>query len=562
MASAFELQGSVKLESKEVLEGLSKVDKQIDKTGEAMEKVEGKSGKFGKVLGGVGKTLASTFALGKIKSFSEEAVQGANVQIMAETKLQNNLMATGRATMENVDSLKQYASHLQKVGVIGDEVGMAGMSQLATFNLTSDSIRTLSDGMYNLAVNQKGVNATQEDMMGYANMIGKAMQGQATALTRVGVTMSDYQKNIIETGTEQERASVIAEVLKANYGNLNEEIAKTPEGKMTQLNNDLGDMKETLGMALLPVMVQVVGWIQRLVTWFTSLSPSTQKIVMVSGLLVALLPSLIGLFSGLATVTGALGISFSAVALPILAIVGVITGVIAIGVALWKNWDTIKEKASQLGEWLGEKWNSIKEKTSETWNNIKSSTSEAWSKVQSKIEEHGGGIKGIIGTMAEANKEFWSKGFNALDEITGGKLSSIKNKISDGLNAIKGFFSNLRLPEIKIPKIKLPHFNLTGSFSLKPPSVPKLNVDWYSDGAIFTKKTVLGNGLGVGDAHHGQGNNAEGIIPLDILWDKMDKIANRPIQVYITARELARAIASEMKNELNKLEMKDVRFVY
>lgn len=233
MASAFELQGSVKLESKEVLEGLSRVDKQIDKTGEAMEKVEGKSGKFGKVLGGVGKTLASTFALAKIKSFSEEAVQGANVQIMAETKLQNNLMATGRATMENVDSLKQYASHLQKVGVIGDEVGMAGMSQLATFNLTSDSIRTLSDGMYNLAVNQKGVNATQEDMMGYANMIGKAMQGQATALTRVGVTMSDYQKNIIETGTEQERASVIAEVLKANYGNLNEEIAKTPEGKMT-----------------------------------------------------------------------------------------------------------------------------------------------------------------------------------------------------------------------------------------------------------------------------------------------------------------------------------------
>ncbi|MBU6135225.1 hypothetical protein [Clostridium tertium] len=562
MASAFELQGSVKLESKEVLEGLSRVDKQIDKTGEAMEKVEGKSGKFGKVLGGVGKTLASTFALGKIKSFSEEAVQGANVQIMAETKLQNNLMATGRATMENVDSLKQYASHLQKVGVIGDEVGMAGMSQLATFNLTSDSIRTLSDGMYNLAVNQKGVNATQEDMMGYANMIGKAMQGQATALTRVGVTMSDYQKNIIETGTEQERASVIAEVLKANYGNLNEEIAKTPEGKMTQLNNDLGDMKETLGMALLPVMVQVVGWIQRLVTWFTSLSPSTQKIVMVSGLLVALLPSLIGLFSGLATVTSVLGISFSAVTLPILAIVGVITGVIAIGVALWKNWDTIKEKASQLGEWIGEKWNSIKEKTSETWNKIKLSTSEVWSKVQSKIEEHGGGIKGIIGTVVEANKESWSKGFNALDEITGGKLSSIKNKISDGLNAIKGFFSNLRLPEIKIPKIKLPHFNLTGSFSLKPPSVPKLNVDWYSEGAIFTKKTVLGNGLGVGDANKGQGNNAEGIIPLDILWDKMDKIANRPIQIFITARELARATASEMKNELNKLEMKDVRFVY
>lgn len=153
---AFLLEGKITLDSKEVLNGLDKVDKKAKDTGDTMDGVGGKSNKFGSVLKGLGGTIASTFALGKIKSFADECVAGANVQIMAETKLQNNLMATGKATKANVDELKSYASQLQKVGVIGDEVGMAGMAQLATFNLTSDSIKTLSDGMYNLAVNQKG----------------------------------------------------------------------------------------------------------------------------------------------------------------------------------------------------------------------------------------------------------------------------------------------------------------------------------------------------------------------------------------------------------------------
>lgn len=562
MSDVFDLQGSIKLNSKEVLDGLSKVDKQVDATGNSMEKLEGKSGKVGKVMGGLGKTIASAFSLNVIKNFAKEAVEGANVQIMAETKLQNNLMATGKATMENVESLKQYASHLQKVGVIGDEVGMAGMSQLATFNLTSDSIKTLSDGMYNLAANQKGVNATGEDMMGYANLLGKAMMGNAGALSKVGVTMDEHQKKIIETGTEQEKAATIAEVLKANYGNLNEEIAKTPEGKMQQLKNDLGDMKETLGMALLPVITKVVEGIQKLVDWFTSLSPGMQKVILVGGLIVAFLPGLIGLLSGLATIAGVCGISFTAMTLPILAIIAVIAGVIAVGVLLYKNWDTIKEKASQLGNWLGEKWNNIKEKTAETWNNMKENTSKAWGAMKSKIEEHGGGIKGIIGTTMEGAKKGWELGFNAMDKTTGGKLSDMKDKVSRGLNAVKDFFANLKLPEIKIPHIKLPHIGVTGEFSLKPPRIPSFNVDWYSGGAIFNKKTILPNGIGVGDENKGQSNNPEAIMPIDGLRDMIKDLLQVTIPLNINGREFVRTVVAPHQEELDKYNTRNPKLAY
>ena len=48
---------------------------------------------------------------------------------------------------------------------------------------------------------------------------------------------------------------------------------------------------------------------------------------------------------------------------------------------------------------------------------------------------------------------------------------------------------------------KLPHFKLTGSFSLNPPSVPKLGIEWYAKGGLMTKPTAFGmngNNLMVG----------------------------------------------------------------
>ena len=76
-----------------------------------------------------------------------------------------------------------------------------------------------------------------------------------------------------------------------------------------------------------------------------------------------------------------------------------------------------------------------------------------------------------------------------------------------------------------------------------PPSVPKLGVDWYSSGAIFTKKTILPGGIGVGDANKGQGNNAEGIFPLDKLENWIKSIADRPIKIYIDGKEAMMALA-------------------
>lgn len=165
----------------------------------------GANQKFLSLAGSVAKIGLGIAAIGTglaivgIKNFADEAIEKANAQVAAETKLVtilNNVKAIQEQGAGAADraakSLEAYASQLQTVGVVGDEVTIAGMAQLGTFQMTEEQIKTVSRGMLDLLVNQKGLNATQEDAVNVANMIGKVMMGNVGALQRVGISLDDY----------------------------------------------------------------------------------------------------------------------------------------------------------------------------------------------------------------------------------------------------------------------------------------------------------------------------------------------------------------------------------
>ena len=81
--------------------------------------------------------------------------------------------------------------------------------------------------------------------------------------------------------------------------------------------------------------------------------------------------------------------------------------------------------------------------------------------------------------------------------------------IADIPGKIVGFFAGMH---IEFPKIKLPHFAIKGSFSLSPPSIPTLSVDWYAKGGIFSSPSVIG----VGEA------GTEAVLPIDKLNQFID----------------------------------------
>lgn len=169
------------------------------------------------------------------------------VQVEVETKLATVMRQRMEASEADIAAIKQLASAQQELGVIGDEVQLAGAQQIATFLNQRSSLEALIPAMNDLLAQQKGLKATGEDAVTVANLMGKAMQGQASALRRVGITFTAAQEQVLKYGDESQRAAMLAEVITDNVGHMNSELAKTDAGKAQQMANTIGDMKEVVG---------------------------------------------------------------------------------------------------------------------------------------------------------------------------------------------------------------------------------------------------------------------------------------------------------------------------
>lgn len=172
----------------------------------------------------------------------------------ATSRLYHLTRQTTGATEEQVAALEALAAAQQRLGVVDDDTAKYGQSQLATFALQTDTIAKLTPAMLDLAVAVDGVNVTQQSMMSIGNLVGKAMTGQASALSRYGVTMSEAQQKIIETGTEAERAAALVSILEQNFGGLNEATRQTAEGGIKAAKDRIGDLYEEIGSGLVPVL--------------------------------------------------------------------------------------------------------------------------------------------------------------------------------------------------------------------------------------------------------------------------------------------------------------------
>ena len=156
--------------------------------------------------------------------------------------------------------------------------------------------------------------------------------------------------------------------------------------------------------------------------------------------------------------------------------------------------------------------------------------------IKSKYEENGGGIKGIVSAGFQAIHEISTMKFDAINTLTGGKLQAMKDawslkmeeiheKFFGGIEKIKSLFNF----EWKFPDLKMPHFSISGSFSLNPPSVPSIGVQWYAKGAVLNAPTLFGiNGnqlMGGGEA------GAEAVLPISVLEEYISNSMNQFISM-------------------------------
>ena len=175
---------------------------------------------------------------------------GYNYAVEAETKLTTVMGQRMNATQREIESIKELALAEREKGVIDDDVQLMGAQQIATFLSEAKSIETLLPAMNNLLAQQKGYAATGQDAVAIGNLMGKVMQGQVSALTRVGITFSEAEEKVLKFGTESERAAMLAQVITNNVGEMNAQLGATDVGKQVQLEAKLGDIQDRLGELL------------------------------------------------------------------------------------------------------------------------------------------------------------------------------------------------------------------------------------------------------------------------------------------------------------------------
>lgn len=204
------------------------------------------------------RTLKGVIATLGIGAFIKQSNDAYNVQMQNELKLTSHMKHRMNATDDEIRSIKELASEQQKLGVIGDEIQLAGAQQLTTYARQSSTLKALIPAMNNLIAQNAGYEASVGDATSAADTLGRALNGQYTALQRQGVYFTKAQENVLKYGTEEQKAIVLADAINSKVGNMNQLLAQTPTGQLKQLQNDFGDLQEEIGATFQPLISSFV----------------------------------------------------------------------------------------------------------------------------------------------------------------------------------------------------------------------------------------------------------------------------------------------------------------
>lgn len=215
-------------------------------------------------LGSIG-TIAGGVALAGVVAFGSALIDGIGdareaAQVMAQT--QAVITSTGGAAGVTAQQVADMAGSLSAAAgksLFGDSDIQKGQNLLLTFTNIKETLPETTQTMVDLA------QAMGTDVSGGAIQLGKALNDPingVSALSRVGVTFTDQQKEQIKTmqeaGDMAGAQRIILAELNKEFGGSAEAAAKA-DGGVAQFWDRVGEAKETLGAAVLPLLNVFVG---------------------------------------------------------------------------------------------------------------------------------------------------------------------------------------------------------------------------------------------------------------------------------------------------------------
>lgn len=212
-------------------------------------------------------------------------------------------------------------------------------------------------------------------------------------------------------------------------------------------------------------------------------------------------------------------------------------------------WNDIKSTVSsvlnEIEAVISNVWNSIKSAVSNAMSSIESAISTAWSTIKSTVSNAVDGVKSAISNGLNAAKETVSDVLNGIKEKFTSVFETVKNTVSNAIEKIKGMFNF----EWKLPDIKLPHFSISGEFSLNPPSIPHIGVEWYekamNNPMIMNEPTIFGYNAESGKFMGGGEAGSEIVSGTDMLMGMIQNaVANQNGELIAVLVKILNAIVS------------------
>ena len=308
-----------------------------------MARMADRLGRTGRRMQSVGTRMSIGVTL-PLVALAKKSIDAAGKQEQAVKSMEAVLESMGDGAGYTSEQLQGMASDLQGVSTFGDEDILTGVTaNLLTFGNISGKV--FSDAQQ-LALDLSARLGT--DLQGSAIMLGKALNDPVTGLTalsRVGVSFTEDQKAMIkamaEGGNVAGAQALMIEELQRQYSGQAAALAATDTGKMTQASMAIGDAMEKIGAVMLPILGDLAVRVKEMVEAFSDLSPETQRwVVIAGGIAAAVGPAVAALglmLRGIRPIRVALAAMTWPIGLAVLAIGG-------LGVAVYKNWDVIREK--------------------------------------------------------------------------------------------------------------------------------------------------------------------------------------------------------------------------
>lgn len=216
----------------------------------------------GLVTGGI------TAAIGAVVAFGNESVAAFKESEIAITAVATAVTTTGKAAGFTVEQLAQEAENLMKNTVFDDDQILKDVtSQLLTFtNVTGETFLKAQKSALDLNTVLGG------DLQGTTIQLGKALENPikgVTALSKAGVTFTEQQKAqikvLVESNKIQEAQAIILDEINAKYGNQAEALANTDTGKLQQLSNIFGELREKVGQFVVNGLAKIAPFVSGLI---------------------------------------------------------------------------------------------------------------------------------------------------------------------------------------------------------------------------------------------------------------------------------------------------------